>query len=527
MLNKIRKAADSFIMRILLGMIAFAFIGWGSTNIFQSNNNPNLVTFSDAKNISEEDFLKAKAEQLTIIQRQTGTNLTEEEIKQLNIDNIIVKKLINNNMLNYLVKYYDLDITDDTVIQLVKKSPNFKNDKGLFDIIIFKSFLKNSYINEEHYLSSVKEHSLKNTIISIFLESFPTPEIMVKNIIDYMAETRNVDLVQIDLEKRSKNLRIPKPTADQLEDFYENNQQLFKIPEKRSLSYVKISSETLPKQIDNNDQELLDFYHENKEEFGDKSYIEVQKQVNELLEQQKIERYNVLLAKNLEDDVASGLSLKEIAEKYQLTIENIDYISYQDLSNNRTDISQNADNIFELTEGELSYPIELVDKKTFILVEIKSIQASEIQEFVVIKDQAQKLWANQQVRKLNLKIIENIAKEYQPNKKMNFPEVSIDQSASFLRSEIQNNKQLPIELLLVIFQTNIGSNSPVFQLKDKAYFAHIKSIKIDRIKAQEIEKNNKEDIINAIKNNVIDELINYAIKKNKISYSQIPVNNSK
>ncbi|WP_375319230.1 peptidylprolyl isomerase [Candidatus Tisiphia endosymbiont of Oplodontha viridula] len=516
MLNNIRNAADSFVMRVLLGMIAFAFVGWGIKDVLQTSNNFDLITFSDAKNISQEDFLKEKAEQIRIIQRQSGTNLSEEDIKQLNIDNFIIKKLINNRIINYLVRYYNLDITDDTAIQLIKENPNFKNEQGLFDVEIFKGFLKNSYINEEDYLSDIKEHTLKNLLISIFIESFHTPKIMVKNFIDYMAETRNVELVQIDLKRQSKDLSISSPTMMQLEELYKNNLTLFEVPEKRSLSYVKISTEMLCQKVHNNDEELLNFYHDNKEEFANKKFSEVKKQVNELLQQQKTEELKLLMIKNLEDDVAAGSSLTEIAGKYELPIQNLDSISYNDLAINKIDIAQNADSIFDLAEGELSYPIELTDKGSFILVEIKSIQPSKVQEFSAIKEQVQKLWNEQYLRELNLKTIETIVKEYTPAKSKEFPKVITSQSTAFSRFEIHNNQQLPIELLSAIFQANIGFNTPVFQSKDTAYFAYVKSRKIDKKKRQEIQKKNEKDIASAIQNNVLDELISYAIRKNKM-----------
>ena len=488
MLNNIRDAADSFVMRVLLGMIAFAFVGWRIKDVLQTSNNFDLITFSDAKNISQEDFLKEKAELIRAIQRQSGTNLSEEDIKQLNIDNFIIKKLINNRIINYLVHYYNLDITDDTVIQLIKENPNFKNEQGLFDIERFKGFLKNSYINEEDYLSDIKEHTLKNLLISIFIESFHTPKIMVKNIVDYMAETRDVDIVQIDLKSQSKDLSIPSPTTAQLEELYKNNLALFEVPEKRSLSYVKISTEILCQKVHNNDEELLNFYHDNKEEFANKKFSEVKKQVNELLQQQKTEELKLLMIKNLEDDVAVGSSLTEIAGKYELPIQNLDSISYNDLAINKIDIAQNADSIFDLAEGELSYPIELTDKGSFILVEIKSIQPSKVQELSVIKEQVQKLWNEQYLRELNLKTIETIVKEYTPAKSKEFPKVITSQSTAFSRSEIHNNQQLPVELLSAIFQANIGFNTPVFQSKNKAYFAYVKSKKIDKKKRQEIQK---------------------------------------
>ncbi len=491
MLNNIRKTSDSWLMRAVLAMIAFAFIGWGIKDVLLSTNNYDLITFSDAKTITEEDFLQARAEQIRNIQTKTGINLTEKELTQLNINNLVLRNLINERMFAYLTNYYDLDLSDDTVIKLLRESPDFKNEHGLFDVAIFENFIKHSYSTEEEYLTEVKNGTLKSVLISIFLETFSTPQIMLKNITNYMSESRDVDLVEIDLTRRSKNLNLPSPTNEQLEDLYKRTKETFASPEKRSLIYFKVSRDILQKQL--------------------------QDSKNELSQTEKLDQQFFTTIKNLEDDVAGGSSLLEIANKYELPIEHLDTIGYDELTNNNSLLSPCADTIFELDAKEVSYPIELPDNKTFVLVEIKSIEPSKIPEFQDISDQVKKLWVQQYIRNANLQTIQQIAKEYKvANKNNAFPEVTIDTQASFIRSKIDTNKALPPELISMIFQTDIGSNTAVFQQENKAYFAYVKHKQIDKKQNEEILQNNLKTISAAIKNNIIDELIIYALKKNKM-----------
>ncbi|XVN42729.1 MAG: SurA N-terminal domain-containing protein [Candidatus Rickettsia vulgarisii] len=518
MLNNIRKTANSFVMKMLLAMIAFAFVGWGIKDVLQASKNFDLVKFSNAKNITEDDFLRAKAEQIRLLQKQTGTNLSEDQIKQLNINNFIINKLVNDSILNYLVHYYDLDLTNDTIAQLVKDSPNFKNEQGIFDLALFKNFLKNSYITEKKYLMDLKEQSLKSTLITIFLESFPVPKTSVENIVNHMAETRDIALIQMDLKYSSKNESIASPTEEQLKDFYKKNQNLFELPEKRSISYIKTSNASLQKQINNSNEELLNFYNENKEEFANKKFTEVQKEVDKLLQKQKAEKAKLLLVKNLEDDIAAGSTLTEISEKYELPIQNINYITYQDLLNN-SDIAQNADNIFELTEGEVSYPMEQTNSESFIIAEIKAIQQNKTQEFALVKDQVKKLLYEQNLKNSNFKKFQVFANDYKPDN--NLLQGTSLSNAQLTRSELRENSQLPAELLLAIFQTKVNSNTHVFQSKDKAYFAYIKSIQIDKAKSKNIEKENIDNIIQTIINSIIDELISYGIKQNNMTIKEV------
>ncbi len=514
MLNNIRKTADSFIIRVLFAMIIFAFVGFGIKDVLHGRNGGNIVTFSHAKNILQEDFLRAKSLEINAISKQIGVNLTEEEITQLNIDNRILKRLISDNILDYLVSYYDFDISDDTVKSLVKESPVFKNDQGVFDIKLFKTYFRNSYTDEEKYLLNFKKKALKNIFTGTFLDSFYVPKAMTNSIVNYMAEKREVELVQMNLQNKPKDLQIPVASDQELKDFYQNNKSSFAVPEKRSFSYIKVTTENLQKKIQITKEELLELYNENKEEFRAQSFEDIQQQLREQVQSQKIDILNMELAKNLEDDVAAGSSLVEIAEKYELPINNINNISYANLIEDKI-ISENADSIFELSEGELSYPIEAADKSYLVLVELKSINPTTTPEFDSIKEQINSAWIKQYLADLNIKIMKDLAKEdnFDTEDKTSNAKIS---TKTYIRSEMENDQMLTPKILLSIFNTKIGSNTPVFQVGDELYFAHIKSTNIDEQVAKNIEANSERNIINTIKNSIIDELINYTIKQNNM-----------
>ena len=127
MISKFRKGADSLLVRILLGLIAFSFVGVGGDAFINGNSSGDVISFSETDSISFEEFHIAKAKEIESLQRQNGINLTEENIAELGIDNSVLKKLINDSMISYLAKYYEFDISDEKVIAYVKKTPFFKN----------------------------------------------------------------------------------------------------------------------------------------------------------------------------------------------------------------------------------------------------------------------------------------------------------------------------------------------------------------------------------------------------------------
>ena len=247
MISNFRKGADNIFVRILLILIALSFVGIGGAAFIKGNSEGEVVTFSNAKSITYEQFKYAKSREIDLLQKQNGINLTEENIAELNLDNLVLKKLINVSMIDYLAKCYELDISTNSVISFIKKTPYFNNDKGEFDLSIFKTTFHNSIKKEEEYLASVKQNIISSSILNIFLDSFVPPKIMIENIINFMSETRVTDVFSIDLEKQLKNYSQKLISQEEMQEFYNKNKNMFQQQEQRSFEYLKADKNFIQK----------------------------------------------------------------------------------------------------------------------------------------------------------------------------------------------------------------------------------------------------------------------------------------
>ena len=524
MLNDIRQIADKFLVKLLLGLIAFAFIAFGIKDVMQSRNDFSIVTFSKIPNITESEFLRAKSDEITALQRQYNTNLTEEDVKKLGLDQTILRKLVNNRILSYLVGYYQLGVSDEWMIKLMKDSHKFKNDKEEFDINIFRSMLRNNRISEEEYINKSKEELLINALVGTFVNAFKAPEVMIKNTINYMSQRREFDLVQIDLKYSDSKTKLPIPDEAQLEEIYKNNQEAFLVPETRTLSYIKISSNLLKDKVSITNDELLSFYNENKGDFSNKPFDKVKKQVKEKLSTQKTGDLIIELLQNLEDDVAAGLRLKEIADKYSFAIEKVENKNQKDILSDKV-LSTIAGPIFELTDGEVSYPTELKDKTGIVLVEVNSITPSVVPQLQEIRDKVVALCNTQHLISTNLDKLKKFSQEYSSNKlgtnELKSLGINVQYNNALVRESLLSNNALPEGLLLSIFQTKIGHSTPIFTIGEVAYFAYLKASTVDTKTANKIQKEHTDNISTMIRNSVLEELINSQIKQHNMKIRQV------
>ena len=519
MLQKIRKIANNFIVRCLLALMAFAFIGWGAKDVLQDQNNYELVKFKHTSSITGRDFLKAKAEMISYLQKH-DQSLNEEQIKNLGLNQEVLQRLINEKMLHYLSDYYELIPSENMVIKYLTNLPEFKDDNGNFDVNKFKYGISHSGLKETDFINNFSKEMTKNNIIQTFANGFKIADKATSNMINYLAETYKVNLVKINLSNQKKIEKIIAPTPEELQKFYQTKIELFTIPEMRELEYLKISNKFLEDKITVSEEEVTEFYNENKEELKDQTLAKSKPQIIEKIKKQKYEQNLIETMKDVEDSVASGSSLNEIAKRLNLKTLIAGGVSQKNINEIKIKIDELTDNIFEMRSGEVSYPVEFKDKSGIFLVEIKKISPSFVQNYDIVREKVLSLWEADKFKEINYQALVTLAKNYIATevntKNLASYGIEVDQKFSINRNDLSSIKDIPTNLLASIFQTQVSNNTAVFIQDNYAYFAHLKSKAIDVSKAKEIEKSSKNKIESWMRNGVFEELLIYLREQNDI-----------
>ena len=525
MLAKIRKGSDSLIVRIILGLIALSFIGVGGASFINGNSRGDVVTFDKTDSISAEEFQVAKGREVAAIQRQNGINLSDEQVAESGIDGNVLRKLINDAMIRYLAKTYDFDISEEKIISYVKRTPYFRNADGEFDLSVFKAAFNSSPRKEDEYLASVKHQLVSSSMISVFMDSLKPSNASKDNMVNYMAETRSIDLVSINLDSKPAGYKDKIITPEQLEQFYQANKDQFVSPELRSFDYIIADANYLKKKLEISETELKKYFAENSEDFSAKSFAKAKKQVREAFVIEKMEELSSELAKNLEEDVSSGLNVAELAKKYNLKVQSQKEISLAVMNTSKkAEYLDLADNVFELVDGEVSYPIEIQDQNNIVLVELKSIQQLRQKELNEVRAEVKKILNQRILAFENAKSLESVKKTYDPKKtnKANLKKKGIAVSAnqSYTRAELPIQDKLSPELLQSMFEVKKANTTRLVSDGKKLYFAYVKSVKNRAVKAKKIKENSEGHFANIVKEGVFHELISYLARENKMQVLQ-------
>ena len=326
MLNKIRKIADSAILKVIMGFLVLALL----IPLLQSINTSSesaVVEFKYAKIITQQDFIQSYEKSKLALGHKIEDKNQLQTLKMHVLNNLIQERLLNT-----LPGIYDLAISDSTLKDLLTQIPELLNEEGKLNITKLQQIAHENHISENQLLNNVTNDILESFIIQTLLQNYTPPKILTEILAKNAKEIYHLELISID-SNSTKFTAKPSIERKYLEDFYEQHNNLFSVPEKRSFDYVYINLNDLMKNITISKNEASDYIAENPEEFNNQTNELKISKAKDILRNIQLTELLVKLNLELEDEIASGGNLLDISKKFNIPLKKIVKTSLSDCKN--------------------------------------------------------------------------------------------------------------------------------------------------------------------------------------------------
>ena len=259
MLNTIKQKFAGLLAKILIALLVVSFSLWGIGDVFVRDSDPAIVE------IGGEDILVSQYRRaftgafnrLSRRAREQGQTITIEQARQAGLDRQVLRALISQNLLEQDASSLDLTASEDFLIELVNKNPNFQGAFGQFDPLLFQAALQNSELSQADYLKALGNEQIRLQFISIFNITLPVPDIMVEQIYHAQNEKR---IAQYAILTPNMVAKPPQPTQDELNQLIENHFTQFTLPEKRQFALIILDAKPFTDRIRISDAELKNEY---------------------------------------------------------------------------------------------------------------------------------------------------------------------------------------------------------------------------------------------------------------------------
>ena len=434
MINPLRnftKKKIGGLILIFVIIIAFGFGGFGGG--FSTGNQNNIAKINNT-NISTQDFMDYL--------NQSG--LSQQVIKE-NIDKNVIEELLSSmvsmTLLELEIKNLDLVISDEVIVETLKKNKSFLDENGNFQRTLYEKFLLTNSMSAAMYEIKLKNNVLQKELFVYISGGAKSPKFMVNKF--YREKNRKLNINFINLNRFYK--KDNEFTSQEIQIFLDENSEKLK-QDYIDFSYAVITPKNLT----------------GSEEFNQAFF-------------DKIDDIENKISKNIDfNTIIKELEIKPTVKKDYLNLENKETIENK-IYNSRKDK-------IEILEDKGSYIFYQIDK---INTKLPNLQNDKF------KKQITNLLFQKEKYEFNKDILNQI-----DNKKFNqtsFDKLAIAGIEKIKLDSVKDNKKFEINSIQILYSLPLNAFTLITDNKNNIFVA-----KIIKFEDQNISENSNQ--YNAITN---------------------------
>ena len=416
MISSFRNFAKTKFAGILVFIMIIPFVFWGMGSMFSSGNTNTIVKINKT-NISTQEF----------IDYLNSTGIPETKIRE-NLENNIIEELlsglVSTTLLDLEVKDYNIIISENTLLNLIKGNKNFLDDDGNFQRIKYEKFLLENNQSAPIFEQRLKKRELQKSLFDYIGAGTVSPKFLIKKLYSEENTKLDIDFINLNTFYKKKDSFSKKD----LKKFLDENKDQLKI-EYLDFKYAII-----------NPLNLIGLDEFNQSFFDKIDQIEI--------------------------NIANGMMFENVMQN--LGISQIDKKSFKfspdanEIEKKIFESRKNDYDIFEINNDYILYKIEKTEKRAPNLNDIQT--KNEILELVYQKN---KFEYNQKLLdKINNKQFDNteflnLGKNLIQNTKLN---------------SIKDNNKFEIDSVKILYSLPENSFTLISDEKNNIYLAKVKKI---------------------------------------------------
>ncbi len=417
MLEYLRNAADKPVAKILIGILAFSFVGWGVAEwIFGGAVRNNTLVHVGDETVTVEEFNMEKSRQMAFIPREQQKQIYADAAAANKFHGAILGELTTNKMVENRASDLGFIVTDRRIAREIREFPEFQVD-GQFSTDMFDAVLNNSGFSEASFANYLRAQIMRSMTLGAMAVPVAVPEFALRAAYAARYNQRKINYVPV----KYSAFQVGTPTDAQLREFYAANPRM--IPETRQVSYILVPA----------DMSKPDSY--------DAAYA---------------------MAQRVEDDIIGGTAFADIPAAHR----GVKFVSIAKMGDNTPikDSVMTDELVARAMEMEAGMESELIESKQgFVIMRVDQINPAHQAAFDDVKKSLITDWRRAQQRKQAYVRANELLVDINAGKKIGGTQVTVSRTSG-----------APMPVLVAAFRDAVGTNS-IVDGTDAFYVLHVDS----------------------------------------------------
>ncbi len=265
------KSLAPFLWLVIVAFIITIFAVWGGAGRLGAGRTSNTIARVKGEKISADYYFQNLAQRLEMMKNQFK-EINKNLIQQLNIPQQVLEQIIQQYILIQKAKELGITVSDEELREKITNYPVFQVDGKFVGFDQYKRILEWNRIPISEFEEGIRKEVVIEKLIKILTAGITiTPEELWEN---FKKKNESVKMEYIIAE--SDKIELEKePSSSEAQDYFNENKEKYKIPERREASIVFLKTEDIKNEIELSDSEIEDYYRDNEQQFTDPETVKV------------------------------------------------------------------------------------------------------------------------------------------------------------------------------------------------------------------------------------------------------------
>ncbi|WP_044184644.1 peptidylprolyl isomerase [Phytobacter massiliensis] len=263
MMDNLRTAANSIVLKIIFGIIIVSFILTGVSS-YLIGGNDNYAAKVNGQEIGRPQFENAVARERNRQQQRWGDKFSEMAANENYMNSMrrdVLNRLIDEALLDQYAKSLNLGISDEQVKKAIFATQAFQSN-GKFDNARFNAIVNQMGMSADQYAQALRNQMTSQQLINAvagtdFMLKGETDELVA-----LVSQQRVVREAVIDVNALAAKQTV---SDEEIKAFYDQNKGRFVSPEQFRVSYIKLDAASMQDAV--SEAEVQAYYDRHKDEF--------------------------------------------------------------------------------------------------------------------------------------------------------------------------------------------------------------------------------------------------------------------
>ncbi|NWO02424.1 MAG: SurA N-terminal domain-containing protein [Idiomarinaceae bacterium] len=309
MLERIREGSQSYTAKAILVLIilTFALAGVGG---YITSDTEDAVAKVNGEEIPRSDYDRAYENERSRLQEQFGdmfSAITSDPDYMRNLRSGVLEQLIEQELLVQYAEDNGMRVGPEQVKAAIRDISQFRT-AGQFDNDVYLMALRNAGYSPEAFAKVMQQDMTRNQLLRGLSAT------------EFVLEPEAIAFMRLQSQSRSggflvarnENFEEQVEIADQdIENFYQQNQDMFRTQEKLSVAYVELSLAAVESEVEISDEEVRQYYDERQQQYSTEEERRVSHILIEFDTDNAKEKAEEALA-----ELEQGADFSEVAQTY-------------------------------------------------------------------------------------------------------------------------------------------------------------------------------------------------------------------